>query len=590
MGTRSLKSQIKSRKRVVVYARVSTEEQAKGLYPSCDSQIEELEAYCLAKGWEVYDSIKDEGYSAGSLKRPGLSRLRWMVETDQIQGVVCTWYDRFTRSRDFYLVDKEFKNHNIDFITLHDRADRATASGRFMEMMLVAAKTYEREQTGEKVRSKLRMRAEKGMWNGGIVPFGFYCDQQTQVMYPDPSKHELVTQLFTLYVETSSDHAVRDWLKAHHIPAPNGKTVWNTSTIRDLLCNRRYVGEIEINKQAKCIEGLSDREAYHVVRAPHEPMISVELFERAQKIRQEKADRYANHSSKPRSYGKRRPEHVYLLHGIMTCSHCGHPMSPHYVFHKAGYGRRQDSYICHYVCSMHKKYGKDCDHRNRILAKEAEAWVLGRIQHLATSPAVVRRAMEHAHDRYETSTVPEKEAWARNHAALQENQKEIDALVGTITSGQVDEALLSFLNRKAAQLKVERETLLAEQRRLNASLMPLQRAFDADAFSRCLSDFDRLVEAAESAELQQLLRLMVRSVEWGNNGRHKVQMYSLNLKSNQPSGPGKEPNDWFDFQAWSDASGRGRTDTLLPELDFESSASANSATEACFYDNSKKKF
>lgn len=332
-----------------------------------------------------------------------------MVETEQIQGVVRTWYDRFTRSRDFYLVDREFKNHNVDFVTLHDRADRATASGRFMEMMLVAAKTYEREQTGEKVRSKLRMRAEKEMWNGGIVPFGFVCDPQTQVISPDPARQELVLRLFTLYGETSSDHAVRDWLKAHHVPAPNGKAVWNTSTIRDLLCNRRYIGEIEINKQNKGVEGSSDSTSYRIVRAPHEPMIPVELFERARKIRQEKADRYLNHSSKPRDYGKRRPHHVYLLHGIMTCRHCGHPMSPHYVFHKAGYGRRQDSYICHYVCSMHKKYGTDCDHRNRILAKDAEAWVLGRIRHLAVSPAVVKRAVGHAQARYEATAVPEKE-------------------------------------------------------------------------------------------------------------------------------------------------------------------------------------
>lgn len=87
------------------------------------------------------------------------------MQQEAIDGVICTWYDRFTRSRDFYLVDREFKTHNVDFVTLHDRA---TASGRFMEMMLVAAKTYERQQTGEKVRSKLRLRREKGMWNGGL--------------------------------------------------------------------------------------------------------------------------------------------------------------------------------------------------------------------------------------------------------------------------------------------------------------------------------------------------------------------------------------------------------------------------------------
>jgi len=162
-----------SNKRMALYARVSTQEQTKKDYPSCESQIEELEAFCRAKGWQAAEIVKDEGFSAGSLKRPGLTRVRFLVESGQINGVLCTWYDRLTRSREFYVLDKEFRTNEVDFITLHDPADRNTASGRFMEMMLVGAKAYEREQTGEKVSIKMRMRTEKGMWNGGHVPFGF---------------------------------------------------------------------------------------------------------------------------------------------------------------------------------------------------------------------------------------------------------------------------------------------------------------------------------------------------------------------------------------------------------------------------------
>jgi DNA invertase Pin-like site-specific DNA recombinase len=43
MGTKSLKTRAEGAQRVALYARVSTEEQTKGLYPSCDSQIEELQ-------------------------------------------------------------------------------------------------------------------------------------------------------------------------------------------------------------------------------------------------------------------------------------------------------------------------------------------------------------------------------------------------------------------------------------------------------------------------------------------------------------------------------------------------------------------
>ena len=73
----------------------------------------------------------------------------------------------------------------------------------------------------------------------------------------------------------------------------------------------------------------------------------------------------------------------------------------------------------------------------------------------------------------------------------------------------------------------------------------------------------------------------------GADGSHQVLFYSLPMGEKKSQPPSEPPwniregdENWFDLKAWSDASGRGRTDTLLRELDFESSASANSATEA----------
>jgi hypothetical protein len=71
-------------------------------------------------------------------------------------------------------------------------------------------------------------------------------------------------------------------------------------------------------------------------------------------------------------------------------------MSPHYVYHKAGGTRRTESYIHHYVCSQYRKYGKDCDHANRILAKAAEAWMVDRIKTLVESENTVALALRGA--------------------------------------------------------------------------------------------------------------------------------------------------------------------------------------------------
>jgi hypothetical protein len=97
-----------------------------------------------------------------------------------------------------------------------------------------------------------------------------------------------------VYVETRSDFAVRDWLKMHQIASPMGKAVWSVGTIRDLLTNLRYMGQIEINKHNKGRQELPAFEEYYTLKASHKAIIETELFESAQIIRREKARKYPN--------------------------------------------------------------------------------------------------------------------------------------------------------------------------------------------------------------------------------------------------------------------------------------------------------
>ncbi len=519
-----------TRKRVVLYARVSTQEQTRGKYPSCQSQIEELTGFCAANGWEIFDSVKDEGVSAGSLHRQGLSQVRWLVETEQIDAVVCTWYDRMTRSRDFYVLDKEFKAHNVEFLTLHDPTDRNTASGRFLETMLVAAKTYEREQTAEKVRTKMRMRTEKGLWNGGLVPFGFRRDPQTQAILVDEALKPTLQRMFEIYVEERTDFAVRDWLKAHGIPAHSGRSEWNVSSIRDLLKNRRYIAEIEINAKNKGIVDLPESEAYQVVPAPHEPLVSRELFEMALAIRQERALQSPNRGGKGYGQGKGKGNtknqchRIYPLQGIMVCGDCECSMTPHYVYHKPNpqAGRQNASFIYHYVCTQRVRY-RNIDHTNRILARVPEAWIIDQISQLVKLDGVLARALEIGWAKTDDSLQPAKDALALCNRSLEENQRKIEELVAAAL--QTDGALMELLKEKAGEVKAERERLHAEQRQLSEAIAPLSQRVDASEIQDVLSDFLQLAEAAQPQEVRRLMRLIVRRIVWRRSGEHTVQYW-----------------------------------------------------------------
>ena len=62
-------------KGAILYARVSTEEQAKKGY-SLAQQLEALREYALREGYEVLEEVADPGQSGASLERPGMDRVR----------------------------------------------------------------------------------------------------------------------------------------------------------------------------------------------------------------------------------------------------------------------------------------------------------------------------------------------------------------------------------------------------------------------------------------------------------------------------------------------------------------------------------
>jgi hypothetical protein len=65
-------------KRAILYARVSTDEQARSGY-SLAQQLEALREYAAREGYEILEEVQDPGQSGASLERPGMDRVRDLV-------------------------------------------------------------------------------------------------------------------------------------------------------------------------------------------------------------------------------------------------------------------------------------------------------------------------------------------------------------------------------------------------------------------------------------------------------------------------------------------------------------------------------
>ena len=112
-------------KRAILYARVSTDEQARSGY-SLAQQIEALREYAAHEGYKVLEEVSDPGQSGASLERPGMDRVRDLVAAGGVSVVLAQDRDRFAREPAYhYLLRREFEEHGTKIRALNDEGDNS---------------------------------------------------------------------------------------------------------------------------------------------------------------------------------------------------------------------------------------------------------------------------------------------------------------------------------------------------------------------------------------------------------------------------------------------------------------------------------
>jgi site-specific DNA recombinase len=136
--------------KVASYIRVSTQKQTTW------NQQQIIEEFCKRMGYEIYDKYIDENYSGVKESRPDFDRLMIDMRQHKFQGIVVYKLDRIGRSLKHLLqLFEEFKNNQIQFISVTQNINTDTPDGRmFLKMIMVMAE-YERELTVARIRDTL---------------------------------------------------------------------------------------------------------------------------------------------------------------------------------------------------------------------------------------------------------------------------------------------------------------------------------------------------------------------------------------------------------------------------------------------------
>ena len=319
---------------VAVYVRVSTTNQVQ--QQTIEQQLDRLRAHLQTQGLPLCDQcvFRDDGYSGARLNRPGLDRLRDAVRERSIDRLVLTAPDRLARNYVHQMVLlEEFEQHGcqVEFL---DRPMSQDPHDQLLLQIRGAVAEYERTLITERMRRGRLTKLRAGMllpWTR--APYG-YRPHPDRPRDPggvtlERAEATIVAEIFAHYLEPGVGlYQVARTLREAKIPSPTGKSVWGIATLRGILSNPVYFGQIYTGRMQYRSPSIR-RSATHPIGRSHDsgtllppaewlPIATVPAI-----VTQAQFDMVQSKLAKNRTFARRNnTAHPYLLRALVSCDHC----------------------------------------------------------------------------------------------------------------------------------------------------------------------------------------------------------------------------------------------------------------------------
>jgi site-specific DNA recombinase len=424
-------------KRVGIWIRVSTEDQARGESPEHHEQ--RARAYAHAKGWTVAEAYHLEGVSGKAvMEHPEAQRMLEHIRSGTITALIFSKLARLARNtRELLEFADIFRANSADLISLQESIDTSSPAGRLFFTMIAAMAEWEREEIAERVRASVPIRAKLGKNIGGQAPFGYRW--QGHELLPDPDEAPVRKLLYELFKEHRRKKRVARILNDRGYRTRNGSKFSDTTVAR-LLHDPTAKGMRRANYTSS--PGPSKRWELKPedewVWHPCPAIVSEELWDECNRILDEQTVR-----RKP----SRKTAHLFA--GIVECT-CGTKMYvPSYT--SLSHTRK---YVCH-TC------------RNKIAVDDLEALFHEQLREFVSSPDDIAAYLNQA-----DAGIAEKDALLD---ALEAEQRDVEKEMQRWKNAYMkDEISLDAFGREFRPLDERYRQIDLERPRLQAELDALK--------------------------------------------------------------------------------------------------------------------
>lgn len=499
-----------------VYLRVSTD--LENQQNSFGNQKSYFERLAKEKNWDCTEFYHDYGVSGTSMaKRDGLKRLLRDAKEKKFSIVICKSLSRLARdTSDALKIYETLKEHGIELYT----AKEGRVENEFLYTILSSLNQAYSEELSRNVKWGIKESSRKGVFHGP-APYGYKKENKTKLI-PEPTTASIVKRIFKMYNSDGlGTQAIANILNDEKIPTSRKhNATWHDSTIRTILKNPHYIGDLvqnrsemdrgirsHIREKGYAERKLLMQEEWVIIKNTHEPLIQPEVFEAVQVKLKERGIR----SFKGR--GKKS-----LFARIAFCSTCGKGM----VYKKDRNG---------YVCSTYQKHGKKACLPHAIKHNNLKENILNDLISFTSVQVDQDKVFSTLRNRLQNQTKDIKlqlEGIEKNIVKVQQNL--INASI-KLTENVLSDTTFQLMQKNfEVQLKLDQ----TEKSRL---LHLLNEQKEADSF---ILNFKKQVDQLlrldfnDEESLRDLLHLLIEKIEIEENGDQKVYYKFFDKKTSMP--------------------------------------------------------
>ena len=326
--------------RVAAYARVSSDKDA--MLHSLSSQVSYFSKMIQSHdSWKYVGVYSDEGMTGTKIKRDGFQRMIRDAKAGKIDIIVTKSLSRFARNTvDCLKTIREMKAINVDIFFEEQNIHTLSANGEFLISLLAGYAQEESRQCSENTLWRVRKNFKEGKPYGGSSMLGYKLEKGRFTVVPEEA--EIVRKIFDYTPAGNGFCKIARILTNDGIKSYTGKA-WNKSTLGEIISNVTYTGNLHLQKTyrenhmtKKTMKNKGEKPLY-IVEGNHEPIISQEIFDKAQEIRKVKAVGKSGKRNGP----------AYPFTGLIYCGECGHLFK-----HKV------TKYYESWCCSQYDELGK----------------------------------------------------------------------------------------------------------------------------------------------------------------------------------------------------------------------------------------